>query len=90
MKIFLRDSYVSQANTVRPLIKKNSQHCETYEPTNCCVRKLHNLCTILNKLCNFFYTTVGRFICFTVLCNFLNSGLTVNITLDAGVSQFEM
>ena len=70
--------------TVRPLFKKITQHCETYEPTNCCVRKLHilctilhNLCTILYKLCNFFYTTVGRFICFTVLCNFLNSGLTV-------------
>ena len=28
-------------------------------------------------MCNFSYTTVGRFICFTVLCNFLNSGLTV-------------
>ena len=48
-------------HTVRPLFKKITQHCETYEPTNCCVRKLHNLCTILhnlctilNKLCNFF------------------------------------
>ena len=29
--------------------------------------KLHNLCKILHKLCNFSYTTVGLFICFTVL-----------------------
>ena len=29
---------------------------------------LHKLCTILHKLCIFFYTTVDRFICFTVLC----------------------
>ena len=47
--------------TVRPLFKKFTQHCETYEPTNCCVKKihnlckiLHNLCKILHKLCNFF------------------------------------
>ena len=34
--------------TVRPLFKKFTQPCETYEvePTNCCVRKLHNLCKI--------------------------------------------
>ena len=25
--------------TVRPLFKKFTQHCETYEPTNCCVKK---------------------------------------------------
>ena len=61
--------------TVRPLFKMFTQHCETYEPTNCCVKKIHklckivhNLCKIVHKLCNFFYTTVGRFICFTVLC----------------------
>ena len=43
------------------LFKKFTQHCETYEPTNCCVKKLHNLCKIvhnlckiLHKLCNFF------------------------------------
>ena len=40
--------------------------------------KIHNLCKILHKLCNFSYTTVGRFMCFTVLCNCLNSGLTVH------------
>ena len=47
--------------TVRPLFKKFTQHCETYEPTNCCVKKLHNLCKIVHnlckivhKLCNFF------------------------------------
>ena len=46
--------------TVKPLFKKFTQRCVTYEPTNCCVRKLHNLykilhklCTILHKLCNF-------------------------------------
>ena len=49
------------AYTVRPLFKKFTQHCETYEPTNCCVKKLHNLCKIVHnlckivhKLCNFF------------------------------------
>ena len=47
--------------TVRPLFKKFTQHCETYEPTNCCVKKIHNLCKIVHnlckivhKLCNFF------------------------------------
>ena len=34
------------------------------------LEKLQNLCTILHKLCIFSYTTVGRFICFTVLCIF--------------------
>ena len=75
-------------HTVRPLFKKFTQHCETYEPTNCCVKKLHNLCKIVHnlckivhKLCNFFFTTVGRFICFTVLCKVLNSGLTVHAKL---------
>ena len=50
-----------KAYTVRPLFKKFTQHCETYEPTNCCVKKLHNLfkivhklCKIVHKLCNFF------------------------------------
>ena len=37
--------------------------------------------TFLHKLCNFSYTAVGRFICFTVLCIFLNSGLTVYFVL---------
>ena len=32
-------------------LKKIKQHCETYEPTDCYVRKLHNLCTILHNLC---------------------------------------
>ena len=35
--------------TIRPLFKKITQHCKTYQPTNCCVRKLYNLCTILDK-----------------------------------------
>ena len=37
--------------TVRPLFKKFTQHCETYETTNSCVKKLHNLCKILHNLC---------------------------------------
>ena len=32
-------AHQSQAYTVRPLFKKFTQHCETYEPTNCCVKK---------------------------------------------------
>ena len=39
--------------TVKPLFKKFTQRSVTYEPTNCCVRKLHKLCKILHKLCNF-------------------------------------
>ena len=43
-----------------------------------CKKKSHNLCKIVHKLCNFSYTTVRSFICFTVLCMIcLNSGLTV-------------
>ena len=52
-------------NTVRPLFKKITQHCETYEPTNCCVKKLHNLFKIVHKLCK----TVHN------LCNFLTQQL---------------
>ena len=43
-----------------------TQSCETYEPTNCCVRKNTQL------------TSVGRFIRFIGLCNFSNSSLTVH------------
>ena len=60
-KLPLKPSYCYQNHTVRPLFKKFTQHCETYEPTNCCVKKLHNLfkivhklCKIVHKLCNFF------------------------------------
>ena len=37
--------------TIRPLFKKFTQHCETYEPTNCCVKKIHNLCKVVHNLC---------------------------------------
>ena len=76
--------------TVRPLFKKFTQHCETYEPTNCCVNKtkkktttcvkLYTICVKLYTSCVIFYTTVGRFICFTLLCKVLNSGLTVYVS----------
>ena len=71
-------NYLTGLYTVRRLFKKFTQHCETYEPADCCVKKIHNLCNILHKLyIFFFYTTIGNFICFTVLCKVLNSGLTV-------------
>ena len=67
-----------QTYTVRPLFKKFTQPCETYEPTNCCVRKLTQVVQNVGPAqVVIFYTSVGRFICFTVLCNILNSGLTV-------------
>ena len=31
--------FVCRAYTVRPLFKKFTQHCVTFEPTNCCVKK---------------------------------------------------
>ena len=40
--------------TVRLLFKKFTQHYETYEPTNCCVKIIHNLCKTVHNLCNFF------------------------------------
>ena len=71
--------------TVRPQFKKLHNTVKHMNlPTVCCVRKITQpvynftqFCTFLHRLCNFSYTTVCRFICFTVLCNFLNSGLTV-------------
>ena len=51
-----------------PLFKKITQHCDTYEPTNCCVRKLHKLCKLLKKLCKILHK-----LCKILhkLCNFL-------------------
>ena len=51
--------------TYQLLCKKNYTTCV----------KFYTSCVILHKLCNFSYTTVGRFI---LLCNFLNSGLTLS------------
>ena len=71
--------YEIQIYTVRPLFKAlhNTVKCETYEPTNSCVKNYTCTCVQFNinsvqfyTSCVFFYTTVGRFICFTVLCNF--------------------
>ena len=73
-KVGSSDVYVlwswSRPNLNGTLFNKFTQPCETYEPTNCCVKKLHNLCKILHKLCNFSYTTVGRFTCFSVVSFF--------------------
>ena len=79
--------------TVRPLFKKFTQHCETYEPINCCVKKLHNLCKIVHNLCKIvhklciFFTQllVGSYI--SVLCKVLNSGLTVKTFQNEGVAK---
>ena len=40
-KVYLNPTFRVSC-TVRPLFKKFTQHCETYESTNCCVKKLHN------------------------------------------------
>ena len=47
--------------TIRPLFKKITQHCETYEPTNCCVKK-YTTCVKLYTICVKLYTSCVIFL----------------------------
>ena len=53
--------YLSATDTVRPLFKNFTQHCETYEPTNCCVKK-YTTCVKLYTICVKFYTSCVTFL----------------------------
>ena len=68
--IFSNFTDSSNLYTVRPLFKKFTQHCETYEPTNCCVKKyttcekLYTICVKLYTSCLIFFTQllVGSYV----------------------------
>ena len=62
---------ISEKYTVRLLFKKIHNTVRHMNLPTVVLEKLHNLYKILHKLCNFSYTTVGRFICFIALCNFI-------------------